>query len=62
MILAVVLYALFTVLAVAGLYWILGYHYGWRVAAVGSALLLVAFLALAWFVRWIVVTEMGAVR
>ena len=57
MIFAGVLYVLFTLLAVAGLAWILGYHHGWKVATLWSALLLVAFVVLGWFVWWIVSTE-----
>ncbi|MGD2113828.1 MAG: hypothetical protein PVG07_02175 [Acidobacteriota bacterium] len=57
MIFAATLFVLFTVLAVAGLCWILWYHYGWKVAVLWSALLLVAFVVLGWFVWWIIGTE-----
>lgn len=60
MILPATLFILFTLLAVAGLFWILYYHRGWRVATLWSALLLLAFVLLAWFVWWIVRTEAGS--
>jgi len=56
---AVTLFVLFTILAVAGLFWILYYHYGWKVAAVWSVVLFVAFVALGWFVWSLLAGQMA---
>lgn len=58
-ILAGILFVLFTILAVAGLFSILWYHYGWKVATVWSVALLVAFVVLGWFVWSIIATGAG---
>lgn len=50
MALAAILYGLFTVLAVLGLFLLLYHHYGTRTALPWSLALLVAFLALGWWV------------
>lgn len=47
---AAILFALFTVLAVLGLFLLLRHHYGAKTAVPLSLLLLLAFLALGWWV------------
>lgn len=50
MVFAAILFGLFTVLAVLGLFLLLYHHYGTRTALPWSAALLLAFLALGWWV------------
>lgn len=59
MIFGATLFVLFTILAVAGLFWILYYHFGWKVATIWSVLLLLAFVALGWFVWSLLAGHMG---
>lgn len=47
---AAILFALFTVLAVLGLFLLLRHHYGAKTAVPLSLLLLLAFVALGWWV------------
>ncbi len=57
MIFAATLFIAFTILATAGLCWVLWYHYGWKVAAIWSTLLFFGFVVLGWFVWWILSTQ-----
>ena len=57
MIFAAALFIAFTILAVAGLCWILWYHYGWKVATLWSTLLLIGFVVLGWYLWWILSTQ-----
>lgn len=49
-----VLFTVFTVLAVLGLFLLLRHHYGTKTALPWSLLLLVAFVALGWWVHTLV--------
>jgi hypothetical protein len=53
-VLPAILFTLFTVLAVLGLFLLLRHHYGAKTAALWSVLLLLAFAALGWWVYAIV--------
>lgn len=48
------LFAVFTLLATAGLFLLLRHHYGLRPALAWSLLLLLAFAALGWWVAWLI--------
>jgi hypothetical protein len=53
MVLAALLYAVFALLATLGLFLLLRHHYGLPTAVPWSALLLLAFAALGWWVAWL---------
>lgn len=59
MLLPIVLYLTFTLLATGGLFAILRLQYGWRVAAAWCAALLLSFAALAALLVWLVETGSG---
>jgi len=57
MALSIALFAAFTLLATAGLFLLLRHHYGVRSAVAWSVLLLLAFVALGWWVVWLIRTS-----